>query len=280
MPYFSIVIPTLNEENYVPRLLKNLNEQSFTDFEAVVVDGESTDKTTTIVKSFPAHYPLKLITAKKHNVSFQRNEGARQTTGKILVFFDADTQIPKNYLEKLNHIFKTKRPHFMTTYMKVDSRKPSEQWFAALTNTIFEISRIVKTPSAYGAMQAIKRGAFEDFGGYDENTLFGEDSQLFQNAQDYNYKFYVSPTPRYIFSLRRLRAEGTLDTMYQFLKLNLSIIINGYHASDIKYEMGGGRYKNMQNNAMTRRFDRLFVSLKKRSAKQSLLLKTFLDKLS
>ena len=46
-PFFSIIIPTLNEEKYLPLLLSDLEHQLFTDFEVIVVDGKSADKTVT-----------------------------------------------------------------------------------------------------------------------------------------------------------------------------------------------------------------------------------------
>jgi glycosyltransferase involved in cell wall biosynthesis len=281
-PYLSVVIPALNEDKFLPRLLKNLNNQSYRDFEVFVVDGNSQDSTAALTKSFPATYPLKLITTKKRHVSHQRNLGARRATGKVLVFFDADTQIPKNYLEKIAHIFEAKRPHMVTTYMKADSVKPAEVLYCALSNLLIEIGRIVKTPLAYGAAQAIKRPVFEDIGGFDETLNFAEDSELFQQGLNYNYKFIVIPKPAYTFSLRRLRAEGMVEIAYQYLKINLNIALKGRHQNDLEYEMGGGRYKykKLQKPQFTRRFDKFFKQLSQRTAQQSAAVKDFIDRYS
>lgn len=99
-PYFSVIIPCLNEQYFLPKILINLRAQTFTNFEVIIVDGNSEDKTVKIATKFKDDYPLHIYSTKTRNVSFQRNLGAKKAHGKILIFFDADTQIPKNYLKK------------------------------------------------------------------------------------------------------------------------------------------------------------------------------------
>jgi glycosyltransferase involved in cell wall biosynthesis len=245
LPYFSIIIPCLNEEHFLSNLLTNLNSQNFSDFEVIVVDGNSKDKTTEVVTNFKSKYPLRLISTKIPGVSFARNLGAKNATGQVLIFFDADTQIPSNYLQKIAHTFKYEHPHFLTTYIKVNSQKPSEKMFASLNNLIFEAGKVFKVPFSSGAMQAVEKKAFFKVGGYDKKTKFGEDSQLFQKLHQHHYKFMVLRTPRYIFSLRRFRSEGAIKSLIQYLQLNLNVFLNGHHSPPkISYEMGGKRYQD------------------------------------
>lgn len=244
-PYLSIIIPCLNEEHFLPFLLKNLNSQTYTNFEVIVVDGNSEDKTAEVTKKFKSKYPLHLYSTTTRNVSFQRNLGAKKAKGKVFIFFDADTQIPKNYLQKIAQTFETKHPHFLSTYIKVDSNNPSEKTFATLTNLIFETSKAIKLPSVYGSMQAVKKGAFFDIGGYDTKTKFGEDSQLFIKLFKFNYKYILLKNPRYTFSLRRFKSKGLLKTTIKQLRINLNIFKNGYHAPlKEEYNMGGARYSS------------------------------------
>lgn len=243
-PYFSIIIPCLNEEHFLPHLLKNLNIQSFTDFETIVVDGHSEDKTAQVTQKFPAKYPLHLYSTKVRSASYQRNLGAKKANGKILIFFDADTQIPKNYLKQIAKTFKQKHPDFLTTYMDVDSKKMSGLVFSAFNNLTFEIGKLTKRPYSFGAMQAVEKTAFFNVGGYDKKTKFGEDSQLFINLINSGYKYVLLKRPRYIFSTRRLHLEGFLKLILKYAKLNLHTLKKGYHApSKVEYSMGGQRYQ-------------------------------------
>jgi glycosyltransferase involved in cell wall biosynthesis len=281
-PYFSIIIPCLNEEHFLPHLLKNLDSQTFTDFEVIVIDGHSDDQTPQIVKNFPAKYSLSLHSTPTRNVAFQRNLGAQLAAGKVLIFFDADTQIPKNYLKKVAQVFEKKHPHFLTTYIKVDSRAPSEKMFAVFSNLVFEAGKAFKTPFSFGAMQAVKKGAFFDVGGYDENTKFSEDSQLFQNLLDYNYKYLILSSPTYTFSLRRFRSEGVLKSLVQSLQLNFNILLNGYHVPPkVKYEMGGGQYdiEKIKSSKYPQIFEPLLSKLIKSSKKPNRNFQTILDRL-
>lgn len=281
-PYLSIIIPCLNEEKYIPFLLKDLNCQTFSNFEVIVVDGNSVDKTAQIISKFPAKYPLFLKTTPVHNVSFQRNLGAKKANGEIFIFFDADTRIPKNYLKKIAKTFQEKHPHFLTTYIDVDSQKVSEKTFASLSNFIFEAGKIFKNPLSFGAMQAVKRGAFFDVGGYDEKTKFGEDSELFQDLSKFNYYYIVLPYPRYFFSLRRFRSEGLFKSFVQSLQLNLNIALNGPHSpSSLKYEMGGHNFDpdKIKNYQYSQIFQNLYSKITKSSTKQNHQLQNIFNRL-
>jgi glycosyltransferase involved in cell wall biosynthesis len=281
LPYFSVIIPCLNEENFLPHLLTDLNSQNFSNFEVIVVDGNSVDKTAKIVLEFSAKYPLYLEPTTIRNVSFQRNLGAKIAHGKIFVFFDADTRIPPNYLKKVAQAFEEKHPHFLTTYINVDSQKVSEKTFASLTNFVFEAGKIFKTPLSFGAMQAVKRDAFFDVGGYDEATKFGEDSQLFQDLYQYNYKFLVLSSPCYTFSLRRFRSEGLFKSFVQSLQLNFNIMLNGHHTNPIvKYEMGGQNYKlkKIEKSPYSKVFEPLFSKIAQSSPRQNSKLQSIFNR--
>lgn len=269
-PYFSIIIPCLNEEEYLPKLLENLNQQTVKHFDVFVVDGKSTDKTPKLVKKFPSKYPLTLLQTSKRNVSYQRNLGAKRSKGKILVFFDADTLIPNNFMEKIELAFEKKNPDCLTTYVDVDSTKASQQMIGAFTNLGIEIGRIIQFPLSYGAMMAIKRNVFEDIGGFDPATSFAEDSQLFREAVEAKYKYIVLQKPQYTYSLRRYRADGTIDTILKYVRLNISVFLNGYHGKHPVYEMGGGAHRSKSNKPnIVLRFDELFDKMKLATKKQT-----------
>lgn len=243
-PYLSVVIPCLNEEHFLPHLLKNLNSQTYLNFEVIVIDGKSEDKTVEVTKKFKSKYPLYLYSSSTRGVSFQRNFGAQKAIGKVLIFFDADTQIPQNYLEKIVAAFKTKKPDFLTTYIKVNSTKPIEKLYASLSNILFEIGKVSKSANSYGAMQAVQKDAFFQVGGYDIKTKFGEDSQLFIKLYQQGYKYLILKNPKYIFSMRRFQANGALKPLIQQIKINIDIFNHGYHNSQLaaKYQMGGKQY--------------------------------------
>lgn len=98
MASISIIIPAYNEEKDIGDCIKSLQNQSFKDFEIIVVDDGSTDKTREVVKSFKE---AKLIQGEHKGPGFSRNLGAKQAKGKILIFVDADMTFDKDYLKNL-----------------------------------------------------------------------------------------------------------------------------------------------------------------------------------
>ena len=96
-PFFSIIIPTLNEEHFLPLLLSDLERQKDKNFEIIIIDGASVDKTREIAKEFSKRLSLTIHEVNKHNVSFQRNIGAKKAKGAYIIFLDADSCISPFY---------------------------------------------------------------------------------------------------------------------------------------------------------------------------------------
>src|SRR6266702_7918120 len=90
----SIVIPTLNEEKYLPRLLMSIREQTVPPAEVIVADADSIDKTKQIAKSFGC------IVTKGGYLPTGRNNGAKLATSELILFLDADVMLPADFLQK------------------------------------------------------------------------------------------------------------------------------------------------------------------------------------
>jgi rSAM/selenodomain-associated transferase 2 len=93
----SVIIPTYNEETALPETLRHLLRQPG-DYEVIVVDGGSSDRTREILNAEPR---VRLVTAPKGRAS-QMNVGARHATGEWLLFLHADTLLPVGALARLN----------------------------------------------------------------------------------------------------------------------------------------------------------------------------------
>lgn len=87
----SIIIPTLNEENFLERTLHNLTQLNPPPLEIIVVDGGSKDDTLKIAKQAD-----KVLVSPKAGRSIQMNIGAKAATGKFLCFVHADTLVPND----------------------------------------------------------------------------------------------------------------------------------------------------------------------------------------
>lgn len=102
----SIVIPIYNAENHLDRCLSSIHKQSFTDFEAILVDDGSKDQSNSIAKQWcRKDSRFFLISQENKGVSIARNNGISHSTGETICFIDSDDYVNEHYLEKLYSVF-------------------------------------------------------------------------------------------------------------------------------------------------------------------------------
>jgi glycosyltransferase involved in cell wall biosynthesis len=100
-PAISVVIPAFNEEHFIKKTLDSIFNQSITDFEVIVVDNGSTDRTRMIASELGA---LVIIENEK-GVGAARHRGFLDAKGEIIATTDADTVVPNNWLEEIVRAF-------------------------------------------------------------------------------------------------------------------------------------------------------------------------------
>lgn len=98
----SIIIPAYNVEKYIEQCLDSLLNQTYDNYEVIIIDDGSTDRTSDIVKEYEnANEKIHLIVQKNMGVSCARNRGIEAALGKYIFFFDGDDYLPNNALEKM-----------------------------------------------------------------------------------------------------------------------------------------------------------------------------------
>lgn len=107
-PYFSVVIPAYNAENHIKRTLASVLQQSFSDFEIVVVNDGSTDNTTAVIKEC-ADKRISIIEIENSGVSIARNTGIRHAKGKYIAFLDADDIWHPDRLQRAHAYFESNK---------------------------------------------------------------------------------------------------------------------------------------------------------------------------
>ena len=98
---FSIIIPSYNVEEYIEKTLSSVYEQSYKNFEVVIVDDGSTDNTINIIKKFN-YDNLKLFEQDHLGVSAARNRALKEASGEYIVFLDSDDWLDDWILDDLN----------------------------------------------------------------------------------------------------------------------------------------------------------------------------------
>ena len=102
MPKFSIIIPVYNVEKYLKKCLDSVFNQTYKDYEVIVVNDGTKDNSMDIVKD----YAVKVINQKNQGLSAARNAGVKKATGDYLIFLDSDDYWEKGLLKELSKSLK------------------------------------------------------------------------------------------------------------------------------------------------------------------------------
>ncbi len=106
-PLFSVVIPTYNRERYIARAIRSVLDQTCDDYEVIVVDDGSTDRTRRIVRRFGRQ--VRYIRQPNRGPSEARNTGIRAARGRFVAFLDSDDRFLPRKLEE-NKAFLERHP--------------------------------------------------------------------------------------------------------------------------------------------------------------------------
>ncbi len=100
-PFFSIIIPTFNSERHIEACLLSLKLQTFNDFEIIIIDNNSSDKTKEIIESFNFKSLSFNLTTNFGIIAKSRNFGIKKAVGKYILFLDSDDEWEKNKCETI-----------------------------------------------------------------------------------------------------------------------------------------------------------------------------------
>lgn len=99
MPQFSVIVPVYNVEKYIGRCIESILEQTFGDFELILVDDGSSDRSFEVCNQYLLKDKrIKMIHQENKGVSAARNTGLKEATGKYIVFVDGDDTIERFFL--------------------------------------------------------------------------------------------------------------------------------------------------------------------------------------
>lgn len=102
-PKFSLIIPAFNVAQYLPECLQSIVDQSFTDWEAVVIDDGSTDSTGRIAEEWGRKDSrFRVIHQANQGLSVARNEGIKAAQGDYVLFLDGDDWLELDALAQIN----------------------------------------------------------------------------------------------------------------------------------------------------------------------------------
>lgn len=182
MPAVSVIIPAYNAEKFLGETVRSVLSQTFSDFEIIICDDGSTDKTAEVAKSF-GDERVKYIHQKNAGVSVARNNGAANSTGRYLAFLDADDLFDPDNLQK-KAAFLESNPDVALVFADCDvidgEGNGTGEYLIGndtdiLTNLLLWNGTVIPGPSCI----LITRQAFEMSGGFDPHFSTAADQDFF-----------------------------------------------------------------------------------------------------
>ncbi len=228
----SIIIPTLNEERYIGKLLRCLAKESYKDFEVIVVDGHSDDETKRIVRTFKG-LNLKWVDAKRRNIAYQRNLGVKYATSEKLLFLDADVEFKEGFLEK-----SLKEARTNTIVIPIYEPRSSNikyKIFFKFINVFFRLFSRVR-PCGIGMCIFSSKRIHKKVGGFNEGLNWTEDME-YVGSSTKHFKYKILKDAIFV-SVRRFEQEGTRYTMKRWLASYWDYLFNRNRSSEVEYVYG------------------------------------------
>lgn len=238
----SIVVPTKNEESYLPLLLASLRGQTYQDFEIIVADANSTDKTREIALKAGA----KVVDGGMPGPG--RNRGAAVAQGEILFFFDADVILRHPcFLQDTILEFTARELDVATCALRVqDGTLLDHAFHEAYNKYTYAVQPVL--PHAVGSCIIAKRSVHEALKGFDETVVFAEDHDYARRADKAGYNTGILKSHKIAISPRRYRKEGMVRTAAKMVLSEASILVRGpFRSIPFTYEFG-----NFEKEAQTR----------------------------
>jgi glycosyltransferase involved in cell wall biosynthesis len=196
----STVIPTWNEARWLPRLLAQLRDLN-ADGQIVVADNSSDDGTRDLALAAGC------VVVDGGRPAAARNAGARFALDDVLLFLDADAVLPTGFFDRIDVLFRdptTTAVH--CPLVPASSQLRVRLAYAVVRAYIGTLDR-VGCAQGVGPMVAVRRGAFEAVGGFDETLAAGEDTDFLRRVGTLSGRVVFDRRTRVGASARRFALE-------------------------------------------------------------------------
>jgi len=226
----SIIIPALNEEKILPRLLESIKIQDFDEYEVIVADAKSKDRTREIA----AEYGCRVVDGGLPGPG--RNAGAAVAQGELLFFLDSDVILPQGFIRNVYTEMQDRYFDLATCEIRPLSDYRLDRVVHRMIN-LAVVLHLRIDPKAFGFCIFVSRRLFRRVGGFDETIYVAEDNDFVKRASVYRPLHFLT-SANILVSIRRFEKEGRFAYLKKGIKLNLYRVFKGEIRSDevVKYE--------------------------------------------
>jgi len=244
-PFFSIIIPVFNVAEYLESCLNSVISQSFTDFEAILVEDGSTDGSDKICDKLSQNDSrIKVIHKENEGVAVARNTGINKASGNYILFLDSDDKFKPEILQNIyNKISETNAEIIVFGYERINSS--NQILLVSKPDIDFTKNTLHKKSTDLTFLlwnKAYKKNLFNNINlKMAEGITFSEDSYITLALQNQTNNFAFIPETGYSYLCRatsvtqnmniknhldRLKAVTLMDELYKSNKDKPSVLNN------------------------------------------------------
>lgn len=226
----SIIIPTLNEAEYLPKLLECIKKQTYKDYEVIVADANSKDGTVKAARK----YGCRIVKGGMPAVG--RNNGAKAAKGEILFFIDADVEFGNDFLKNCISEFNSRKLDVAGLYIHPQGSNLLDKIFLGVFN-FWTFATQFFYPNASGSGIICKKWLHEKVNGFDETIKLSEDMDYARRCGKCG-KFGILKAAKSYVAMRRFENEGRLKVGLKLLMSVFYRLFIGEIKSDLfKYSL-------------------------------------------
>jgi len=243
-PYVNVIIPTYNRANLIGRAIQSVLNQSYQDFEIIIVDDGSTDNTKEVVRSINDER-IKYIQHKENKgAAAARNTGITAARSEYIAFQDSDDEWLHEKLEKQIKIFEVSSPEVGVVYTDMWKIAANKRMYFYSPDIMSKNKIMYQQALNYGVMNIgistvlMKKECFDKVGLFDEKLPRYIDLELFIRLSKYFYFHHIKePLLNYYDTKKGISSNAMalviarkliLDNYFEDIKKNKKVLSNHY----------------------------------------------------
>ncbi|WP_413200159.1 glycosyltransferase family 2 protein [Nostoc piscinale] len=239
-PIVSVIVPTFNRANFLSRAISSILQQTFSNFELIIVDDGSTDNTAEVVKEFTDPRIKFLPLGKNYGGSYARNQGIKAASTELIAFLDSDDEWLPDKLElQIKRLQESDDPLATVVYCQGYECVEGQQKIPSLAlheGDVFDnLLRGWLPPTT--SLFMVKRSALVEVNGFDASLPSFQDYDLWLSLASANNHFLAVDKPLIIRYFHNQQIRGNLAAK----STGLEIFINKW-GEQMKQRVGYVEY--------------------------------------